>query len=165
MELSLLRELFAHANWANRQVFAAARQLDDAALDEGLDPVGTIRGLLTHLVDAHAYWLARARESTPPSPRTAAEHPDVMILLATWEQLDHCTQEFLAGLAPADLERTIQYVNPAGAPQSYPLRQILAHQIMHAAQHRAELALALSRAGHSPGWLDFLVWVDLARGI
>lgn len=165
MDLSLLRELFAHANWANRQVFAAARQLDDATLDQELDPPSTIRGLLTHLVDAHAYWLARARESSPPSHRSAAERCDVMTLLATWEQLDHHTQEFLADLAPADLARTIQYVNPAGEPQSYPLRQILAHQIMHAAQHRAELALALSRAGHSPGWLDFLVWVDLAGGI
>jgi len=164
MDLIMLRELFEHANWANRQVFAAVRQLDDAALDQEIVHPGAIRGLLIHLVDAHGYWLARAQESAPPLPRPATERPDVITLFAAWEDLDRRTQEFLTGLAPADLARTIHYANPAGEAQAYPLRHILAHQIMHAAQHRAELALALSRAGHSPGWLDFLVWVDSASG-
>ena len=39
------------------------------------------------------------------------------------------------------------------------LQQML-HQANHATQHRSEAALLLTRAGASPGWLDFLVFLD-----
>ena len=52
------------------------------------------------------------------------------------------------------------YVNFQGETWTYPLWQQLLHQVNHATQHRSEVAAQLTRFRHSPGWLDFLVYLD-----
>jgi uncharacterized damage-inducible protein DinB len=38
------------------------------------------------------------------------------------------------------------------------------HQVNHATQHRSEVAVLLTQCDHSPGWLDFLHFIDLRGG-
>jgi uncharacterized damage-inducible protein DinB len=54
-------------------------------------------------------------------------------------------------------------VNNAGEPNAYPLWQLLTHQVTHAQQHRSEIAIALTEFGYSPGWLDFLIYIDTVQ--
>jgi uncharacterized damage-inducible protein DinB len=70
------------------------------------------------------------------------------------------TANYLAALAESELGRTVTYVNFEGATWTYPLWQMLLHQVNHATQHRSEAALMLTRFGHSPGPLDFLYYFD-----
>jgi uncharacterized damage-inducible protein DinB len=70
------------------------------------------------------------------------------------------TQQFIAALTAADLDRVVSYINFAGETWSYPLWHQLLHQVNHATQHRSEVALLLTRYGASPGWLDYLVYSD-----
>jgi uncharacterized damage-inducible protein DinB len=160
MDMRILRTLYDHGNWATRRVFEAARRLDDGALDRTIDKLGSLRELLIHLVDAHGYWLARAQGVEPQPRLTAVDKPGVEALFAEWKRLEASVSAMLTTLDDGGLQRIVRYTNPSGAPQAYPLWQILAHQLLHAVQHRSELALALSQYGHSPGWLDVLVFVD-----
>ena len=66
---------------------------------------------------------------------------------------------------PDDLSEIVHYTNLQGEPQAYPRWQILLHQALHAAQHRSEVALLLTRLDHSPGWLDYLIYIDETRAL
>jgi uncharacterized damage-inducible protein DinB len=70
------------------------------------------------------------------------------------------SRAFVGGITERDLERTVTYVNFQGETWAYPLWQQLLHQVNHATQHRSEVAAQLTRFRHSPGWLDFLVYLD-----
>ena len=47
---------------------------------------------------------------------------------------------------------------------TYPLWQQMIHLVNHTTQHRSEVAAVLTRLGRSPGWLDFLLYVDEQQG-
>lgn len=70
------------------------------------------------------------------------------------------TQTFVTSIDEPQLARLIHYVNAQAEPNAYPLWQILVHQVIHATQHRSEVAGMLTQFGHSPGWLDFLIFFD-----
>jgi uncharacterized damage-inducible protein DinB len=57
----------------------------------------------------------------------------------------------------------IAYTNTKGKPFAYPLWQLMLHQANHATQHRSENAAMLTRFGHSPGDLDFVLYLDLVK--
>ncbi len=89
-----------------------------------------------------------------------ADFPDVAALWTRWDEVEAATSQYVSTLHEPDLARVVSYVNFQGETWSYPLRQQLLHQVNHATQHRSEAALLLTRLGHSPGWLDLLVYVD-----
>ena len=43
---------------------------------------------------------------------------------------------------------------------AYLLWQQMLHQVNHGTQHRSEVAVILTEYGHSPGWMDFIVYLD-----
>ena len=98
----------------------------------------------------------------PESPEfwDPADFPDVAALRGRWEEVEEATSAHIASLGEPDLARVVSYVNFQGETWAYPLWQQLLHQVNHATQHRSEAALLLTRLGYSPGWLDFLVYVD-----
>ena len=105
-------------------------------------------------------WNERWRGNTPAGLWTPAEFPDVAALRARWLEVDTATRTYLSTLAERDLGRMVSYVNFAGETWSYTLWQQLFNQINHATQHRSEAALLLTQFGHSPGDLDFIIYLD-----
>ncbi len=43
--------------------------------------------------------------------------------------------------------------------RAYPLWQLMLQQVNHATQHRSEAAVMLTQFGHSPGDLDFIIYL------
>ncbi len=168
MSIEYFRTLYEFTAWANEQLFAAAARLDEqdeTALDLPLaGGYGTLRETLTHLVSAQRVLLARARGEASPPQLLASGFATVSDLRACWETSDREMRDFLATLDDDALARPVAYVNTQGEPNEYALWHILSHLIMHTAQHRAELAMALTQYGVSPGWLDFSYYLDLRDG-
>lgn len=162
--LEPIRTLYAYSAWANARVLDTAERLDP---DQFLlaDGGGSIRDTLVHTVAVQWLWLERWRGRSPREFWEPAAFPDLAALRARWDTVEAETAGFVAALAEADLGRDIAYVNFQGETWSYPLWQQLLHQVNHATQHRSEVALLLTRLGHSPGWLDLLFYADeLAAG-
>lgn len=68
-------------------------------------------------------------------------------------------RSYLAGLTDEDLSSIIKYSRTEGTWIETPLWQILLHVINHGTQSRSEAAIILSQLGHSPGDLDYMIFL------
>jgi len=161
MNITYIRMLYNYNTWANQRILDTTGRLSP---DQLLSRVGagfdSIRDILVHTMAAQWIWLSRWQGVSPTSLFDPAEFPDLAAIRSRWEALETETQAFVAGLSEADLDQTISYRNTRGQPFAYQLWQIMAHQVNHATQHRSEVAAILTHLGHSPGDLDFLVYLD-----
>jgi uncharacterized damage-inducible protein DinB len=158
----MLQSIYAHASWANRKLFDTTAQLSKEQLVGALAGSEPILDTLVHLVDVQRTWLARAQQLA--SPPALDGQTSLAELREVWEDVDGANQRYLASLSAGDLAEIVRYVNLKGEPQAYPRWQILLHQVLHAAQHRAEVALLLTQLGHSAGWMDYLIYIDEGMG-
>ncbi len=161
MLAAAIRSFYAYGSWANARVLDAAAGLNQAQLvaAEG-GGYGSVRDTLVHIAAAEWLYLERWRGRSPTTLWDPAAFSDITALRARWEAVESETQAFVASLTEADLGRVVAYVNLQGETWAYPLWQQLLHQANHATQHRSELAAQLTRLGRSPGWLDFLYYLD-----
>jgi uncharacterized damage-inducible protein DinB len=53
----------------------------------------------------------------------------------------------------------IEFAFQAGAPLRLPMWQTLTQVMLHGVQHRTEAAMLLTRAGCSPGNMDYILWL------
>jgi len=162
--LEAIRDLYAYSAWANARILETAEQLTPDQYTTASEGTDSIRDTLVHTASAHWLWLERWRESSPRGLWDPADFPDVAALRSRWDEVEDATSAYLATLREADLARVVSYVNFQGETWAYPLWQQLLHQVNHATQHRSEAALLLTRLGYSPGWLDFLIYVDERDG-
>ena len=68
-------------------------------------------------------------------------------------------RSYLAGLTDEDLDSIIRYTRTGGTWFETLLWQILLHVINHGTQSRSEAAVLLSQFGHSPGDLDYMIFL------
>jgi uncharacterized damage-inducible protein DinB len=155
-----IRDLYAYSAWANARILDTAEQLTPEQFTTSGDGFDSIRDTLVHTVSAQWLWLERWRENSPPKLWDPAGFADTAELRIRWDEVEVATSQYVATLREPDLALVVSYVNFHGETWAYPLWQQLLHQVNHATQHRSEAALLLTRLGFSPGWLDFLVYVD-----
>ena len=155
-----IRALYAYSAWANARILDTAEQLDSGQFTTDVDRLGSIRETLVHTASAQWTWLERWHGNSPRQLWDLREFPDVASLRARWTLVEDATSGYLATLDEPELVRVVRYINFQGEAWSYPLWQQLLHQANHATQHRSEAAQLLTRFGHSPGGLDFLVFFD-----
>jgi uncharacterized damage-inducible protein DinB len=151
--LAELRRLFTYEGWANRETLGAL-----GAAGSAPPPAALAR--MAHLVGAGRLWLGRLLGEPP-----AAVWPRLSLAecRAEWEALDRRWDAYLAGLAPADLEAAIPYVNSAGEVWSSTVGDILLHVVLHGAYHRGQIAADLRAAGLEPAYTDFIEAVRRGR--
>jgi uncharacterized damage-inducible protein DinB len=162
MDRDMLQSVYAHASWANEKLFDTAAQISEEQLTHAAGDSASIFDLLVHLVDVQRTWLARAQH-TVTSPLDRAACSTLAALRTAWKTVDEANRMYIAGLHADELSEIVRYTNTKGEPQAYPRWQLLLHQALHAAQHRSEVALLLSRLGYSTGWLDYLIYIDETR--
>jgi uncharacterized damage-inducible protein DinB len=159
--IEYFRLLFDYAYWARDRLLAAASHVDAAeyVAPRELD-YGSLRGTLLHVLAGEIIWRNRVQDVSPRQLLSEAEVPTFGLLMEIWQAEDARMRSLLAGLADEDLGREIHYYSTlADREYTQPVWQLLAHLVNHGTQHRAEAALVLTRLGHSPGDLDFIVYL------
>lgn len=136
---------FRYHAWANRETLASLREIAGAA------PRAV--KILAHVIAADELWLGRI-EGAPPGPvwpdHTIDQCADRLErILERWGR-------FLGALPPDGLARRVEYVNSKGEPYSSTVHDILTHVVIHAAQHRGQVASAVRDAGGVPAYTDYI---------
>ena len=158
----------------NGKLYAAAGQLDDAALrlDRGAF-FGSLLGTLNHLVAADTIWLTRfashpaqfpalapLRGQAAPVSLTASFGDTLAELRAHRTRLDATIDALAAELAPADLDLPLEYRTMKGQPFCKRFGGVLQHFFNHQTHHRGQASTLLFQAGIDIGVTDLLVLVD-----
>lgn len=129
-------------------------------LDEGQR---SLHETLFHLLTVEEEWgyLCRHKQSRFRY-RQINDYPDAASLRTFSDQDYRVTCDYLESVDDDILTSTVTGVMPPPEfeVRTFPVWQILTHILYHSAQHRSEVALMLTRCGHSPGSIDFIghVW-------
>ena len=156
MSVEEIRDLFAYDRWATERLLRALDGIDEETWtrSEVIDERG-LGGILIHMLGAYQRWRhgladdgieARPEREPLPSPAELRERWGI-----EWPAME----AFLASIDDAWLARDDEGVGFAW---------MLRHLANHSTQHRAEAAVLLSQAGHSPGDLDLIVWLEDRAG-
>jgi uncharacterized damage-inducible protein DinB len=156
-----IRLMYDYNTWANERIMARVSELTpEQYVAPGSASFSSVRDTLVHTLWAQALWLSRWQGGPNFPWYDPNEYHDLATLRTRWRELDAKTHAFVAGLDDAALNETIHYRNSKGEPMSYPLWQIMLHQVNHGTQHRSEVAVLLTEYGHSPGWMDLPIYLD-----
>ncbi len=164
MKADLIRTFYDYHTWADERILATAANLSDAQfVAAGSASFSSVRDTLVHALWAQWNWLSRWHGRPNPAHFDPVAYPDIGAVRARWAEIDGETHAFVAQVDEAALDRTLRYVNSRNEPMAYPLWQQMLHLVNHGTQHRSEVAAILTEYGHSPGLMDFIVYLDVLK--
>lgn len=144
--------------WANRRLLDACAALPADVFTRALAPDpgwGTLRGILVHTLDTEYGWRS-ALQGVDSSPILEPDDfADVAAVRSRWELEEAAWLDYVAGLNAASL--TQGYGDDPSTGMK--VWQTIVHVVTHGIQHRSEAAWILTGHGHSPGELDFGVFL------
>jgi uncharacterized damage-inducible protein DinB len=157
MQLDDIRFLFAFDRWATAKILDATEGIDPATWSATniVDQRG-LGGILVHHLGASQRWRHGLTGAPGEMPQPEDEPlPDLASLRAAWEGEWSGYEAWFDRMDPAWLDQQEEGIS---------LWQALAHVVNHGTQHRSEVAVLLTAAGHSPGDLDMVDYIDSVNG-
>jgi len=160
MKKDEIQLLYRYNAWANARILNAVANL---TLEQFLAPAsfsyGGLRGTLVHVLFAEWIWRRRWEGHSPTEWLLPEDFPDFDSLQSRWAQEEKGLMAFVENVSEAALDSTIHYKSTGGKPHQNILWQLMVHLVNHGTQHRSEAAAMLTDFGHSPGDIDFIVFL------
>jgi uncharacterized damage-inducible protein DinB len=154
---------------ANARLYAAAGQITHETLAEDRGAFfGSLLGTLNHLLVTDRLWMARLEGESPRGTRLdEVLHHRFDDLLAARRAQDQKLIDYVHALSEERLATPLNYATSSGAPQSQPLRHVLAHLFNYQTHHRGQahhlVGLALGR--EATPVLDLLAYQRSAAAV
>jgi uncharacterized damage-inducible protein DinB len=161
MNIQDINLLYDYNFWANRLIMAKSAEVTPEQL---VAPTthswGSLRGTLVHLLDSEYGW-RRIFETGGVmfDDLTPEDFPTVESVRQRWDSEEAAWRSYLSSLTDADMTRIIRYDLPEGGFRERVLWHCLFHVVNHGMQHRSEAAHMLTKYGHSPGDIDFTLYL------
>ena len=152
--------LFRYNDWANDRILDAAEKLCAEQLSAPSDVGwGSLRGTLVHLMEAEYAWRSLLEDGLFIEPLQPTDFADAPAIRARWATERQALWAYFKALSDSDLAGAITY-EVDGRRRQRVRWHCLAHIVNHGTQHRAECAALLTGFGHSPGDMDFTVFLS-----
>ena len=159
MQLNEVRTLFDYDAWATDKILDQAVHLTG---EQYAAPAGangqSIGQVLTHMLIAQHLWRMRCETGKTELHFGPDSFPTLAAFRDGWREERRALNAYLATLDDAALMQPVSFER-RGEMHAYTLWHILLQVINHGTQHRAEVAEWLTAFGHSPGDLDFFLFV------
>lgn len=153
--------LFDYNYWANKRILEQAKR---CSLEQLTAPNtfswGSLRGTLVHTLDAEYGWrmaLGKLGSSPVLEPEN---YPDVASIEEHWQAEEAAMRTFLDSLDDVGLAAKFYFGEKGDDENAQVLWHYLLHMVNHGTQHRSECAVMLTDYGHSPGDIDFTVFLN-----
>jgi uncharacterized damage-inducible protein DinB len=142
------RLLYDYNSWANHRTLDACSQLSDEQFTRDMgSSFRSVRDTLVHVMLVERLWLERWHGRSPNSFAPASDFPTVDSVRARWAEIDRDLLDYIASLAPEDVQRVVHHTTTAGVPQAAPLWQMLQHSLNHGTYHRGQVTTLLRQLG------------------
>ena len=154
--------LFGYYYWATDIILEAASKVTPAQFSAVPDPDpgrGGLRGILVHMLDSEIRWRQTVQKLPLTPDLVPADFPDAAALKTRWAVERANWLSFCKGLDDEKLNATYTYQFDNGPVRTRFVWQTIMHVLYHGMQHRSEAAYLLTGYGHSPGDLDFNLYV------
>jgi uncharacterized damage-inducible protein DinB len=152
--------LYRYNRWANERILDTTANVGDQHF---LTPAsyshGGLRGTLTHTLFAEWLWRRRWEGESPTSGMKPEDFPTIASLRARWDEEEKALKAFVDSLTDERLNTIFQYKTTRGDEMENILWHAMAHLVNHGTQHRSEAAAMLTELGHSPGNIDFIIFL------
>ena len=156
-----LLTLYHYNYWATEKLLKSAQQISHEQFTADTTfCFGSMRGTFVHILSAEWIWRMRCQEGVSPEKMIEESgFPELESLQSKLAEEKTNMLDYIKALTESDLNRTVAYKNTKGEPLENKLWHILVHVVNHGTQHRSEIAEMLTRYGHSPGDIDFIVYL------
>jgi uncharacterized damage-inducible protein DinB len=155
--------LYDYNYWATRRILAASMHVSpEQFLIPTTQNFGSLRGTLVHTLDAECAWRMLWQHQTLAyfGALEEAAFPTIAVVEQRWHAEERAMRDYLAHRTDADLTDYVRYTTPEGDKRERVLWHCLLHVVNHGTQHRSEAAAILTEYGHSPGGLDFTLFLN-----
>ena len=152
--------LFEYNAWANQCILETAAKISSEQFTNNVSfGYGDLRETLTHTLVAEYIWRVRWEGQTSIDVFEAEDFPNFAALQTRWKSEEQLLAQFLENLSDDELDQPVNYKTSKGTYHSELLWQLMVHLVNHSTQHRSEAAAMLTEFGHSPGDIDFIIYL------
>jgi len=152
--------LFKYNSWANKRILGAAANLtEEQFLAPAAYPHGGLRSTLTHILFAEWIWRTRWLGESPAQRIKPEDFPTFDSLRTRWLEEEKLLDAFVDSLTDEKLNASFQFKTTRGDEFENILWQVMVHVLNHGTQHRSEAAAMLTEFNHSPGDIDFIMFL------
>jgi len=162
---SYIEQLMDYNYWANGLILKYAEKLTPEIFLEDIPFFKTsMRNILAHTMFAEWVWLDRMQEKRMNTDEMRAffradKYADIKQLFDDWFDLELRMRAFLGDLDENQLAGTFKYIRSDGKEFDNRYLEIFTQLVLHGMQHRSECAAILTELGHSPGNIDYIVYL------
>lgn len=160
MNTADVRLLFEYNDWANRLILAKSAEVTPEQWDAPTTHSwGSLHGTVVHILRGEHRWRMIFEIGEVPADGIKPEDfPTVESVRERWTVEQSAWHTYLNDLTDADMSRMIRYSTKVGVSERV-LWHCLFHIVNHGTQHRSEAAHMLTQYGHSPGDIDFTLYL------
>ena len=150
---------YAYSEWANERILDAADKVTPEQLLQPNDlGWGSLLGGLVHILGAEWGWFNFLFGLESGARPRLEDFPTAQALRERWTRENETLRRCLDTLDDEDMRRVHTRVFDS-REYRWVLWQALVHVVNHGTQHRSECAALLTGFGHSPGDMDFALFL------